>query len=439
MPELVLAHVSDIHFRQWAGGPPWDVNVPLRAALERDLESLATDLGPFRAIVATGDIAFSGKAPEYDQAQEWLGRLTALAGCRTEDVWVVPGNHDVDRSKVDSSDLVKEFHRGMRECDRLEIGGLLHHHLAEDEAGGAVYLSPLEAYVTFATPYQCDISPKKPWWECGIPFVDADASLRIRGLTSVLISDSMDDQDGNRPMIGPAQVAIVPLPRTITMTLCHHPLSWLRDEDEVVESLGSTAEIQLWGHRHRQATRPIDGNVHLYAGAVHPARGETDWEPRYNVLRLHAPSPEGIARVDIFPRIWRRQTGSFGPDLNSLEGRLFEQHNITLHYRTAAPHHIKSPEREDAKQETPAMSMEMSPPGDPRRRLGFRFGTLPYQRRLAIARDLGLLSDEARDLSDRDLFETALAEAVANGRLPDLWESVERAHGSTTEGNPFVE
>jgi predicted MPP superfamily phosphohydrolase len=431
---MILAHVSDIHFRSWAGGSPWDVNVPLRTALERDLQSLASELGSFRAIVVTGDIAFSGEHSEYDLAQEWLNHLANLTGCLTQDVWVIPGNHDVDRSKVEASDLIKEFHREMRDCERASIGPLMHQRLA-DQAAGAVYLSPLDSYVAFATSYGCDISPKTPWWDCAIPFENG-GFLRIRGLTSVLISDAMDDQDANRLMLGPAQVALSPLPQTITMTLSHHPLSWLRDEEEILEALDPVAEVQLWGHRHRQATRPMGGNVHLQAGAVHPARGETDWEPRYNLIRMEAPDDSGIATLDVFPRVWRRQSATFGADLNSLEGQVYERHILTLHYKTTPSSALRA---RDVTQEEMAVSLPVTPAGDPRRRLAFRFGTLPYQRKVTIARELHLLGEEARNLSDRELFELALAEAVAQDRLADLWEAVEGAHGDTAGANPFVD
>jgi predicted phosphodiesterase len=438
MSGMVLAHVSDIHFRTMAGGDAWDTNLPLRTALERDLQSLTEKLGSFRAILATGDVGFSGQHDEYEDAGAWLAKLTELVGCLAQDVWVVPGNHDVDRSKVEASELIREFHRELRGCSRTSIGALLQQRLVEDEAAGSAYLSPLDAYVAFATPYQCDVAARRPWWECGLPFGGVDNSspaLRIRGLTSVLVSDSLDDQGVNRPMLGPAQVSVFPLPNTVTMTLCHHPPSWLKDEEDVVESLTPAAEIQLWGHVHRQALRAIDGNVHLYAGAVHPSRGEMDWDPRYNVLVLGPPDSEGIASLEIYPRVWRRQTGKFGPDYNTLEGRESERHTLSLHYRTVRSTAESGTETEG---EAKNMPLRMSPSGDPRRRLGFRYGTLPYQRRLAIARDLGLIGEDVRISTDRELFELVLAEAVVRDRLRDLWEATESAHGVSPNPNPFA-
>jgi hypothetical protein len=44
-------------------------------------------------------VAFAGKAAEYDFAYEWLEReLCPAAGCMIENVFVIPGNHDVDRN-----------------------------------------------------------------------------------------------------------------------------------------------------------------------------------------------------------------------------------------------------------------------------------------------------------------------------------------------------
>ena len=53
---------------------------------------------PADAIWLTGGVAFAGQAEEYDFAYRRLEEtLCPAAGCRIEDVFVIPGNHDVDR------------------------------------------------------------------------------------------------------------------------------------------------------------------------------------------------------------------------------------------------------------------------------------------------------------------------------------------------------
>src|SRR5262245_30372683 len=94
-----ILHLSDIHFKVSKG---WDSEPVLRTLasfVKTEVEAgLAPDL-----VVFSGDLAFSGKADEYALARDWLeNRLwPALPdGLPRDRLLLVPGNHDVDRSKV---------------------------------------------------------------------------------------------------------------------------------------------------------------------------------------------------------------------------------------------------------------------------------------------------------------------------------------------------
>src|SRR4051794_40069279 len=116
MPELVLVHLSDIHFKHATAGGAWDLDRDLRDELEIDLRALMDRLGGAQAILVTGDIAFSGSTEEYEQASTWLETIVNIVGCRERDVWMVPGNHDVIRDTVKSSHSIQEFHQLLRTC-----------------------------------------------------------------------------------------------------------------------------------------------------------------------------------------------------------------------------------------------------------------------------------------------------------------------------------
>ncbi len=51
-------------------------------------------------VAVTGDIAFSGKKPEYDEALKFFEKLKGILPKETEFL-VVAGNHDVDRDQLD--------------------------------------------------------------------------------------------------------------------------------------------------------------------------------------------------------------------------------------------------------------------------------------------------------------------------------------------------
>ena len=92
---LIFVHLSDIHFRCWSGSE-YDVDNDLRNELLLDAESVSKDHGQPQGILVTGDIAFSGTSEEYDIAKEWLAELCIKLGRTLENVWCVPGNHDVE-------------------------------------------------------------------------------------------------------------------------------------------------------------------------------------------------------------------------------------------------------------------------------------------------------------------------------------------------------
>jgi 3',5'-cyclic AMP phosphodiesterase CpdA len=99
MPLRVL-HLSDIHFST----KPDDekiVHTDVRDQLLNDLRDVMVPrLGNIEKVLIAGDIAFSGKRPEYEEATRWLEQVTSICGCKTTDVLTVPGNHDVDRHRI---------------------------------------------------------------------------------------------------------------------------------------------------------------------------------------------------------------------------------------------------------------------------------------------------------------------------------------------------
>ncbi len=87
-------HISDIHLRPQRV-KRYDQDRVLRgllAFLERDRASFPLDL-----IFVTGDLAQSGKADEYALVVDLLKRVLEITSVPPERMFVVPGNHDVDR------------------------------------------------------------------------------------------------------------------------------------------------------------------------------------------------------------------------------------------------------------------------------------------------------------------------------------------------------
>ena len=95
MRPISWLHVSDIHMRV---SDAWSQDVVLRAMCER-IDDLREQGVVADFILATGDLAFSGKREEYDLTRAFLDALCEASGVPKERIFCVPGNHDIDRSR----------------------------------------------------------------------------------------------------------------------------------------------------------------------------------------------------------------------------------------------------------------------------------------------------------------------------------------------------
>jgi hypothetical protein len=251
-------------------------------------------------------------------------------------------------------------------------------------------------------------------------------------MTSPVISDSHDDDEGNKLVLGSMQATIKRVPGSIVMTLSHHPPSWMRDGSTISGLLRSRARLQLWGHRHEHETSFENGNLHLSAGAVHPERGTFRYEPRYNIIHISIGDDPKFATVKIDSRVWYGQERKFGPDF-TIGGERYEE--FTLETEPPEDDLVVDPGK------AVESAAEASAQQDSRRTLAYLFSSLPYQRRLRIAVDLGLIDDPASAIKDQRLFELVLARAVEANLLSDLWAAIQGERGSAAEAgpNPFIE
>jgi len=132
---MIFLHLSDIHFHSSSGGK-YDLDEDLRLELLADAERVAKTLGPPAGVLVTGDIAFAGATDDYARAKQWLSELCGRFGRTIEIVWSVPGNHDVDRSCVGKSPLLRDQHQKLRSIPEDDIERQLADYLRDPEAGG---------------------------------------------------------------------------------------------------------------------------------------------------------------------------------------------------------------------------------------------------------------------------------------------------------------
>lgn len=441
MEKLVLVHLSDIHFTGSSGTSVYDLDSEVRNEILRDAATVTKELGGATGVLVTGDIAFSGQRTEYERAALWLLEFCRAIGCPDESVWVVPGNHDVDR-KVANSKVTKTLHESVRAKQQPALDKELREILTDVNSANAL-LAPLAEYNTFAARFQCSISAAKPYWERDLS-LPCGTIVRLRGLCSALVSNQHDAK--NNIVLGQAQVNVHRVDGVEYLTLCHHPPDWLLDQDTVVSHLESKVRMQLFGHKHAQRVQEINKALRVTAGAMHPERDESGWEPMYNVIEISRLDDQRLG-VRLFQRRWHKVDHHFLADQDR---------------NTNQPHHNyvwqdcpRPARREPPAVEAPmvtaadaamsaaaatkmtAKDSDVMPPPNHERRLTFRFLTLPFRHQIAIADSLNVLTDEDRALSDDALFRVLFMRAAANGLLAKLWDETEKRHADPVPFNPF--
>jgi len=300
-------HLSDIHFKE---EERWDTRATLRA-LQRKLGELI-DAGCAPDLVfVTGDIAFSGKAREYEQATRFFKELNGRLKLDPKDRWfLVPGNHDVDRSRI------KKSHRTI--VSSLTSEESVEETLKDSETM-RLLSARLEAYHAFAADFlgpARSLQPDRPWRTDVREF--GGASIGILQLNSAWTAEGGPDDEA-KLLVGEAQLreAIDETPDAfIRIALMHHPMRSLRDFDENrVQGLLAKggATFLLRGHMHLSRTTmqsaPGQNLLEIAAGALYTP--EKDWPRGFNIGELDL--EKGEARIQLF-RYSDSEEGFFAPD-----------------------------------------------------------------------------------------------------------------------------
>lgn len=431
--ELVLLHLSDIHLRKEEIESAQDLDEDIRERLLADIAHAELPVGTnIDAILVTGDIAFGAKNVEYDSARKWLQTLCGKTGCPASQVWVVPGNHDVDRDVHTKNATVRDMHAAIRNDE--DPAGALSDRLRE-EVGAQALMSHFVEYNKFAEQYGCESTPAAVFWESDDDDDDLtlnDGShLRLRGINSAIISDKVGDKGPPKgpptEVIGAKQVQLRDEVEGVAyVTLCHHPPDWLRDGDVVQDYLISRARIQLFGHKHRQRARVTENSLIVGAGALHPNRKEEGWQPRYNILRLevHGEPPERRLWIDIYQRVWKPTDTSFGKEVDA-DGRYPKRFDLKLGpWSPSAPKPDESPSpgSPPADAETKADQSMISI-----RDLVFRLFALSYPDRMQIIVNLKLLDEADNGVPDGELVRRAIGRAKRRGLLAQLEGAIRAA------------
>lgn len=308
MSKITWLHISDIHLNIQH---EFDVKIVLDELLKDITNQIKNnDLQP-DFIVVTGDISFSSKPEEYELAKKFFDDLLEATSIPKDRLFIVPGNHDVDRKTLKSISL--DIGKTLIDRDKTNES------LGDDEERSFI-LGRFHNYKNFINEYFKDQ---------GIHFDEntyfyvkkisvAGLKIGILGLNSSWLSSS--DADRGRLQLGERQIRkTLDDSRDVDfrVALLHHPFDWLQDfERGYVDSLlFDNCQFILNGHMHRQdileLRAPDSEAVIIPAGAIYESR---NYSNSYNFVKLDPEQQNGII---YFRKYSDKRGGFWAPDSTS--------------------------------------------------------------------------------------------------------------------------
>lgn len=228
-------------------------------------------------VFITGDLSNGGKKSEYETFRSDFFRPLeeALGGASWKGgIYVVPGNHDLARPKPDVLNRASAVAPGSRFFDPTPEG-----RTARDQV--------IPRFRQFKQLAPCNATSDwvaTPAGAFRVAFEHAGFRIGIVGINTAWLS--MDDHDQGKLTLG------LPLLEEslrqlgdcdLRIILGHHPLSWIREDEQsrTRALLGHWNALYFHGHMHKADVRREDGSgqdfLTFQAGAAFQARDDQIW------------------------------------------------------------------------------------------------------------------------------------------------------------------
>lgn len=276
MKTISWLHLSDLHLKL---SDSYNQSRLLTALLADVDEQFRRHNASPDFVVLTGDLAFSGQPEEYGIASQFLDELLARVALDRSRLFLVPGNHDINRLLL--TDRGGRLINGWPSRDA--INNLLFGNECEHTLAG------LRSYFDFFQNYLGPDIVNDRGFYCR-SFDLANRTIAILGLNSAFACRGDDDR--YNLFIGERQV-IEALNQSraaqIRIALYHHPLDWLHENDrnDVESILLDRCDFLLHGHMHRlslqRLSNPDSSAMVIAAGATYQGRTSPNV---YNIASL---------------------------------------------------------------------------------------------------------------------------------------------------------
>ena len=447
----ISVHVSDIHF-----GQERDHVVHIHDDVKKELVADAAEViagspsGAAQGILVTGDVAFSGKAEQYEAAGKWLDALAEGIGCPIHRVQMVPGNHDLDRDKLSIG--------GSKLLEFIRAGGPAEYEkVIANENDRATLFSRFEDYGRFCIGYNCGLDEEAKYATNLRIEVGRDRWIRFIRLNSSLLCHGEERDDQPELVMGERQFVIPRHAGEENVVLVHHPLNWYKDAVDVRQYVRSRARVLISGHEHdpKVEVEEVEEGCDLMmlaAGAAVPFRSNDIFTYTYNVIEFDWDEGTDNLVVTMHPRTWNPVKTCFEPDNKRLGGKkprftLGSPNFKKIGQVPVRPGQIADVVEDDSAAEpvvelVPAEGFETSaeetPPMPPDAE-GYELALLRFFRdlyeneRLKILVELDAIPAESNERINQGLERRLFDWLAREGRLPDLILMIDRLIGERDE------
>ncbi|MDQ3807105.1 MAG: metallophosphoesterase [Thermoproteota archaeon] len=327
MSRITWLHVSDWHQK----GEDFDRQV-VRDLLVKNINErakIAPELAKIDFIIFSGDLAYHGKAEEYESAIVHffnpLLEATGLGDKGRERLFIVPGNHDVDRDAFEllPDNLIEKL------STSESVAALLN-----DKRKRRTLFEPMADYADFISRYlgsYQDLQDDDLDY-CSIKRLEVGGkSIAILCLNSTWLSGHNKDikghvNDRGYLILGEPQIHTA-LTQTsdadMRIAVLHHPFEWLNefDRNRVEERLTTACHFILCGHQHIPQIKVTQGPggdyIYIPAGASYDRRTPSDprYANSYNFVSLNFDTGQGA----IYLRRWNDRRTEWVTDTDVIE------------------------------------------------------------------------------------------------------------------------
>lgn len=314
-----ILHLSDLHVQHQTD---WDAS-PLRVRLVQSVARLREQGQGPDLIVLTGDVANTGDAKEYKLAESWLkDKLLPGAGLGPQDLFIVPGNHDVDRGAC-ASVMVRALEESLRQGPQDQLAKALSDPNTRKQLNTR-YKHYLAFLGRLGVAHEC-----APSWAFRREL--RGVGLHLVGLDTAWLA-SGNEVKGKLLLGLPVLNAVLPAgladAKDWVLALAHHPLSWMTERDEVAvqKALRARADLLLRGHLHAPDYTLVRSIHHklleLPAGATYGGHG---WPMSFQFIEL-GPAKAWV-RIRLYT--WSADADQWLLDRTTMNGKDEVQFDLT--------------------------------------------------------------------------------------------------------------